>query len=39
MIKKLVVLLLLIPVVGVSQNQEIATFMSYNLLNYRNETS
>ena len=39
MVKKLLILIALVPVIGLSQNQEVATFVSYNTLNYRNETS
>ncbi|MGB0390890.1 MAG: hypothetical protein ACPGD5_04930 [Salibacteraceae bacterium] len=39
MIKNVLVTFCLIPFLSFSQNQEIATFVSYNLLNYRNETS
>ena len=39
MIRKILFAFYLLPFVAWSQNQEIATFVSYNLLNYRNETS
>ena len=38
-IKKLLLFFLLLPFIGFSQNQEVSTFVSYNTLNYRNETS
>lgn len=37
--KNVFVALLLFPFLSIAQNQEIATFVSYNVLNYRNETS
>lgn len=39
MCKKLLILILIVPFFGYSQNQEIATYVTYNTLNYRNETS
>ena len=37
--RKLLILMVLVPFFGWTQNQEVATFVSYNTLNYRNETS
>ncbi len=39
MIRKILIAFCFLPMLASSQNQEIATFVSYNLLNYRNETS
>ncbi|UTW67511.1 T9SS type A sorting domain-containing protein [bacterium SCSIO 12643] len=39
MVRKLLILMVLVPFFGWAQNQEVATFVSYNTLNYRNETS
>ena len=39
MVKKLLFILGVLPFYLQAQNQEIATFISYNVLNYRNETS
>ena len=39
MVFRFVFFLFLLPTFGISQNQEVVTFLSYNLLNYRNETS
>lgn len=37
--KKILLIVCCLPFFGWAQNQEIATFVAYNLLNYRNETS
>ena len=37
--KNIVFLILIVPLFALSQGAEVATFMEYNLLNYRNETS
>jgi hypothetical protein len=39
MVRKLLFVFVLFPLLSVAQNQEIATFVSYNVLNYRNETT
>ncbi len=39
MVKKLLVIICIAPIFVFGQNQEVATFISYNILNFRNETS
>ncbi len=39
MIKNILLAFVFLPLMVISQDQEIATFVSYNVLNYRNETT